>query len=297
MSPLNGVPFAWNPGRVRGLGAQALLATDEGLWVGSDTDRIGTEYHAKIALMPADIGTAVPAANTGVLPGDLYTVEQDGDLIGRSYDPATDTFGGGFETTVDDWSKVRGAFMLSGRLYYGWDNDPAVNGDNATFRRQDVDLTSGTVGTQITTDMKGLDVDVFGNRHPQMPHMGIQLEDTTGMFWDQSTGRMYYTVSGDTRLYYRYFNPESNLLGDFRFTACTWSATPASNTCGGMNPSTVRGMTMANGEIYFGASNGNLSVTGFDSVAGRPAVGSSVISGPGIDGNDWNSRGLFVRAN
>jgi hypothetical protein len=129
-----------------------------------------------------------------------------------------------------------------------------------------------------------------------MPHMGIQLEDMTGAFWDASTGRLYYTVLGDVNLHYRYFLPQSNLLSDWRFTACTWNAVPASSTCGGFNPSTVRGVTMAGGELYFGAATGELSVMGFDSVIGLPTGTPVAISGPVIDGNDWNSRALFVRS-
>jgi hypothetical protein len=102
-------------------------------------------------------------------------------------------------------------------------------------------------------------------------------------------------------LYYRAFLPESDLLGDYRYTACTWDAVPAQNTCGGLNPAIVRGMTLAAHVLYFGQANGNLSSVSFTSgnnVVSFGSVGATAtaLSGPGIDGNDWNSRALFFRS-
>ncbi|MGI5245190.1 PKD domain containing protein [Dactylosporangium sp. CA-139066] len=53
IDPVTGKATSWNPKRVpRGVGARALLATPQGLLVGSDTERIGNEYHARLALLP-----------------------------------------------------------------------------------------------------------------------------------------------------------------------------------------------------------------------------------------------------
>ncbi|MFG2038510.1 hypothetical protein [Dactylosporangium sp. NPDC048998] len=53
INPLTGKATDWNPKRApRGVGARALLATPQGLLVGSDTERIGNEYHARLALLP-----------------------------------------------------------------------------------------------------------------------------------------------------------------------------------------------------------------------------------------------------
>jgi len=284
LSPLNGVPFAWNPGRVRGLGAQALLSSDSGLFVGSDTDVIGGEDHAKIALMPLAGGEVVPPANPGTLPGDLTTIQQNGDMVARSFDGTT--FGSPTTRTSVDWSSARGAFMLSGTLYTGWS-------DGNLYRQT---LNGDTVGTQQAINLHGLETET-----QQSPNMATQLSGATGMFFDPSNGRLYYTVSGDTHLYYRALEPESHLMGDYRYTVCTWSPTPGQNTCGGMNPALVRGMTLVGGTIYFGQTSGNLSSVSFTSGAnvaqpGTVGASASVLSGPLIDGNDWNSRALFVRS-
>lgn len=43
----------WNPGRTRGLGAEELVAQSDGLYIGSDTEQLGGEYHARLGLFPA----------------------------------------------------------------------------------------------------------------------------------------------------------------------------------------------------------------------------------------------------
>jgi hypothetical protein len=50
--PVTGKALAWAPDRPRGIGARALLATPFGLLVGSDTDFLGNEYHARLGLFP-----------------------------------------------------------------------------------------------------------------------------------------------------------------------------------------------------------------------------------------------------
>jgi hypothetical protein len=42
----------WNPGRARGVGAEELVAEAEGLYIGSDTEELGGEYHARLGLFP-----------------------------------------------------------------------------------------------------------------------------------------------------------------------------------------------------------------------------------------------------
>jgi hypothetical protein len=50
--PRTGKALSWNPGRERGIGVKAFLAHRGGLLVGSDTTRLGREYHARIGMFP-----------------------------------------------------------------------------------------------------------------------------------------------------------------------------------------------------------------------------------------------------
>jgi hypothetical protein len=42
----------WNPGRTRGVGAEELVTNADGLYVGSDTESLGGEYHARLGRFP-----------------------------------------------------------------------------------------------------------------------------------------------------------------------------------------------------------------------------------------------------
>ncbi|WP_181019666.1 hypothetical protein [Nonomuraea typhae] len=52
LNPRTGKVLPWNPGRERGIGVKAFLAHQTGLLVGSDTTRLGREYHARIGMFP-----------------------------------------------------------------------------------------------------------------------------------------------------------------------------------------------------------------------------------------------------
>ena len=77
LDPVNGLPFSWDPGRDRGVGVFDMVATSAGLWVGSDTDRIGGETHRKLAFFPTAGGTTCPSTAPYTLPGTLYNVQTD----------------------------------------------------------------------------------------------------------------------------------------------------------------------------------------------------------------------------
>ena len=52
LAPATGQALEWNPTKTRGVGGKELLATSEGLWVGSDGRYYAGEVHHGIAFAP-----------------------------------------------------------------------------------------------------------------------------------------------------------------------------------------------------------------------------------------------------
>jgi hypothetical protein len=272
--PLNGLPFSWNPGRnPRGKGVLAMTSTSNGFFFGTNTNKINGVIRRRIAFMPLAGGVQVPDSTPYSLPGHLFTVGQAGsaDLVSRSYD-GNSTFGS--PATVASgaaWTNARGGFALNGNLYLGH--------ANGTFTRQSF---NGTPGSSVNTiDLHGLDVapdpmfTIPGTNIP-IPSFSNQLSNMTGMFFDQ--GWLYYTVQGDPRLYQRGFTPESQVVGAPLLVASTGD---------GVDWANVRGMTMADGTMYFALANGNLYRVGWN---GTHPTGSVTQIGSGA----WDSNGFFV---
>src|SRR5690606_34907071 len=88
--------------------------------------------------------------------------------------------------------------------------------------------------------------------------------------------------------YYRYFTPESLVVGAQRLTA--------SASITGVDFSRVAGMFLVGDQLYFASSSdGILRRVSFRD--GAPVPGTvRPVSGPTIDGLDWRSRAIFVLA-
>ena len=266
LDPLNGLPLAWKATREpRREGVFKLYSTPDGVWFGSDSCCIAGERHERLALMPAG-GALVPAPSVFHLPSEIWSMRYSTSSVNqidhRSYSGGS-TFGSTSSLTTAgiDWSQARGAFVTNGRLYHG-------RSDGTLQVRS---FNSSSVGAASTVDLHGLT-----NTH-------FPLANVTGMFLH--SGRLYYTVSGDSRLFYRYFSPSNDMVGAQTFTASTSS--------GGFDWGSAAGMTMVDRNIYVGRINGNLDRIGFS--AGAPVLGSrTTISGPASDGRNWRSRALFI---
>src|SRR5688572_16526316 len=276
LDPASGLPLPWNPGRERGEGAWAIASTPDGLWVGSDTDKIGgwtapgcegCEYHQKLAFFPLAGGAAVAQPQPIGLPAELLSVGPAG-LVKRAFDGAT--LGAPVALgTAGDGGRVRGAFWLAGQLYEGRDDGRLLRWryDGTTF------------GEAAEVNLRGLPP-AHQNHNAIM--YGFPVADVTGMFYDG--GRLYYTVAGDRRLFYRYFLSQPNVADD----VVGAQVLVASGAGDGLDWSRVQGMTAAGGAIYWSEGTDLRRV---DFAAGQPRPGTVTTVARGVN---LDARGLFL---
>lgn len=247
LDPRNGLPLDWNPGRIpRGYGVLDMLVTERGLWIGMDTEWIGgRNYHTgRAAFFPYDGGSPVPRTASDKLPGNVYMMGDldlaqqvvngsakgndavayrwyDGTVVGESGTvPA-----GGF-----DESSVRGAVLIGEKLWYG-----STDGE-LHWRSFD----GKTFGPEKTPNPYEPEGEFPGDEErPRWPgeksDFYDQIDRVTGLFY--TNGRLYYTLAGRAKLYYRYFTPSSAIVGAKHFVAGTAVRWPRSRACS--SPATI----------------------------------------------------------
>ncbi len=169
-----------------------------------------------------------------------------------------------------DWAQARGGVMINGTLYYGWSDG---NFYSRTFN-------GTTFGAQTAV-----------NTHDQIVPLAswhAEVPNITSMFYDDSQGRLLYTLAGQSSLFYRYFTPQSNVVGTLRFTASSGVA--------GVDFGQAAGAFLAGGKLYVG-NRSDGSLTRVDWANGAPIAGTAtVVSSPALDGADWRARAMFLFA-
>jgi hypothetical protein len=290
LDPLTGLPFRWNPGRnPRGVGAFALLATTQGLFVGSDTDWIGngrttpkdspvipTYYLPKLAYFPAAGGETPPSTTTATLPANVYQAGPMPDGSELTYRSMSASGAGSTTTPVNsavDWSTTRGAFVVGNSLF--WD------GTDGNFYR--AHFTGSTVGSPRTVDPYDdpawSDVATGSGQTYRGVPAGYynEMPSITGQFY--ADGRIYYTRTGDQHLYWRYFEPDDGIVGAVQHTTKT-----------NVDFTNVEGMFRSGDTIYCAdGSDGKLHAYPF--IDNRPELANAKVY-PGSD--DWRARSLFL---
>ena len=293
LDPANGLPLTWNPGRnPRGEGAYSLLATSSGLYVGSDTDYIGDHKyrHDDVAFFPLAGGYTPASTVTAQLPANVYEAGPTNsppaginDLAFRNYAPPAI----GAQTAVPNtgiaWSTTRGAFMVGSTIFYG--------STDGNFYQASFDGT--TVGKPSAVDpyddptWDNVQTGSGQTYQGVKPGYYAEIPNITGAFY--SDGRLYYTQTNKSGLYWRYFTPDSGTIGGTEFTVT------------GGSFAKVAGMFASGGTIYYASStDGSLhAVTYSDggTNGATPTVTTStdhIVSGPTTDGRDWRAEGMFL---
>ncbi|MFC8845714.1 MULTISPECIES: hypothetical protein [unclassified Micromonospora] len=286
LDPLNGLPLSWNPGRhPRGYGVAKLLVTPEGIWLGSDQEYIGNfQYRrGRIAFFPLSGGAAPHSTATAALPGNIYQAGLGfgaaNNVQRRSYDGAS-AIGAATAVANPDgtvWSSAKSAFWVGGTLFYGM--------SGALWRRTFDGTTFGTP-EQVDPYHDALwDTVVTGSGPEGQTYAGNtvsfypEISNVTGMFY--TNGRLYYTLSGQSGLYWRWFSPDSGTVGADKFTAA------------GTGFADSGGVFVSGDRIYLVSRLlGSLSSASW--VNGAPSGSWTVRSNRLLNGIDWRAKAVFV---
>lgn len=251
LDPLTGLPLAWDPAITRGgNGVFDLLATPAGLWVGSDNNTSFGAGHDKLAFFPLAGGSGLAQVRPVTLPRDLFLATAGGSLQQRNYDGSV--FGTVSTAPVAagvPWASVTGAFTLGTFVYYGL--------PDGTLHK--VNFARGVFSTPTTVST-------------WWSFAGVKA-------FTFDAGRLYY-VTGDGKLYYRWFLGASDLVGAEPITVATSGYTDAD------------GMFVANGNLYFARADHKLYRVAL--VSGVPSGAATAVSGPGIDAQTWTGLAVFV---
>ncbi|MFC7243151.1 malectin domain-containing carbohydrate-binding protein [Catellatospora aurea] len=196
----------------------------------------------------------------------------------RSYDGAT-TVGAASAVANPDstaWSTARGGFWVGGTLFYGM--------SGSLWRRT---FNGSTFGTATLVDpYHDAYWDTVETDSGDSTYAGVasnfyaEIPNVTAMFY--TAGRLYYTLSGQSGLYWRWFTPDSGVVGADKFTVAG-----------------VSGMADAGGLFLSGTtlykvnrSIGTIASTAWN--GGAPTGSFTVLSGPSLDGADWRAKVVFV---
>lgn len=198
------------------------------------------------------------------------------DVVKRFYDGSTVSASNTLPSSGIEWNRARGGFMNGGKLIYGWSDSNLYTRtfDGTTFGPAVlVDPYNDPVWSEVST---GSGQTYRGVK----PTFYAQLPSVTGMFY--SGGRVFYTLFGQQALYYRGMSLDSLIVAPDEHTV------PGAT---GWND--VQGMFLSGNQLYWASrSDGNLRRIAFTN--GTPTGTATVVSGPGVDGNDWRTRAMFL---
>lgn len=176
------------------------------------------------------------------------------------------------DTRGIDWRTVRGAFLVGNTLFYG-QTDGYLYKRNFTATQTGPAVQLDPYNDPAWSDVQTGSGNTFRGR---LPDFYGELSSITGMAY--AGDRIYYTRSGDSNLYWRWFSVDSGIVGSQRFTAN-----------GGRSWSDSGGLMIDGNDLYVvSRSTGSLSVMGFS--GGSPQGSPSTVD----TSVDWRGRALFI---
>jgi hypothetical protein len=213
--------------------------------------------------VPLSTGKDLPVDNPLELPGDVYRVASGQSQLTRTrFDGTSITSGPTAVPNGPGWGTSVGAFMLNGTLYTAY--------SNGNFTKQNFDGTNYGPATLV---------DTADELVRQTDWHNTDVPSITSLFY--YGGKIYFTRSGQSSLFSRGFEPESDIVGQIR------QSTPSVSD---VSFSSMRGAFVAEDKLYFANSSGQLSVADWNGTA--PVAGSAhQLSSAG---GSWSSRAMFV---
>ena len=258
IDPLNGLTLRdWRSDRnPRGLGTFALIAEDEGLYIGDDTDFLNGSRHEKLKFLPIT-NNRIARPDAPSLPTSIITNNGTGvsGLNGSAFNGST--VGAPTQLSDSEFGSGTAAMIVGGRLFYA----------NTNGQLRVRSLSENTLGPMSFVDLFGLT-----EEHWALSQLG-------GMFFDYEWSRVYYTIQGDSRLFYRAFSPDGTYFGNDIGVA---------EQPGDIVWADVTGMDIINSFLYFTRTDGNLYRAEVDGTAVIRGT-TELVSGPAIDGRTWNN--------
>jgi len=215
------------------------------------------------------VNTSVPAPPPGS-ENFVYVRSYDGTTAGSQSQVANPD-----GTT---WSTARGGFWVGGTLFYN---------QSGVMNRRTFDGT--TFGTPAVVDPYHdplWDTILTDSGPATQTYAGVTVNfyaetpNVTSMFYNG--GRIYYTLSGQSGLFWRWFSPDSGVVS------------PEKVTVSGANQFINAGGTFVSSDKLYIVNRTNGQLSRMDWIAGAPSGSPTVVSGPTIDGQDWRGKAVFI---
>ncbi len=280
LSVQNGLPLDWNPGRhTRGEAAYVFLATDNGLYFGSDTDWIGNyEYQRpRIGFFPYLGGHEIAPDNRAALPADIMVGSpgSSGDSLAvQSFDGTAVGVRSTLSSTGVAWGSTRGAFWIGGKVFYG-------SSDGWLYSRT---YSKGTFGPAVKLDpyhdpyWNGVATGSGSSTYTGVVPALFSSFNSSVSGLAYANGRMYYSTAGSSTLSYRYFSADSGIVGAEAF-----------NASNGINWSDANIAFTSGDQLYFvSRSTGQLKRIAL--VNNLPTGSATVVDAT----RDWRGRSVFL---